>query len=393
MHLSKTKIIVVATIILILAIPQIQVSRASGPAASTAKEKLPAFLSQVIGIDLSKYEVASEGYSTSYPSDYGGFVKQEVMSFNLTSSSSQIYGMCILDNGLVAGIVFRPTLGSLIYSQQPSTNALDEIKNIVTRYQTFAQNFGIATLHLTPALSMLNSVTELKSSNTTLDNMKMEISCTAHIVANLTTERTKIAWVYTANGIDAPKKCVSIAFSGNQITFIDTWNLYEVDTDGISEAEAEGIAWKTAKSYNLTIVKEDKTIISVKPDWTNMTSDIALNMVPGQTYNNSLNEILNFGSAGNKIRNPLTLYPLWQTIFYFSEPIGGAVGVQVGVWGDTKEIAYCSSYGFHDGPAQNPSTQPQPANSLNNSLLIAALVAFVVVIAVITGKCVAKRKI
>jgi len=51
-------------------------------------------------------------------------------------------------------------------------------------------------------------------------------------------------------------------------------------------------------------------------------------------------------------------------------------GVQVSIWGDTKEIAYCSGFGFHDFPktcavnapnlkgarlvSRNPNVRQQP---------------------------------
>jgi hypothetical protein len=38
----------------------------------------------------------------------------------------------------------------------------------------------------------------------------------------------------------------------------------------------------------------------------------------------------------------------WQFYFYFKGgEIGGYSGVQVGIWGDTKEINFCSGFGFY----------------------------------------------
>jgi hypothetical protein len=84
-------------------------------------------------------------------------------------------------------------------------------------------------------------------------------------------------------------------------------------------------------------------------------------MTLGQLYNDS--GLLGL-SMGSTQRDGLTLYPLWKFLFH-CEPIGGVQSIQVGVWGDTKEIAYCGTYGFFGMPATSSSPQPtmEPSNS------------------------------
>ena len=366
MIISKKKLSAAAVVLLIVAVSLVQTTKAYSvdTTNATAKDKLPVFLSEVIGLDFTKYNVTNQGYSVSYPSNYGGLVKDEVISFTLESSSSKISVMGIFDNGFIYGIIFRPIDGSVIYSQQPSTNVLKESENIIQKYQTFAKNYGIDTSHLTPALSILNSVTDLTTSSIISGNTKLEISSLILSLPNSTINQTSFAWIYTANGVDVPNKCLRIDFDGNVIAFKDTWGLYSVGSFGVlSKDEATSVAWAAAKDYNLTMTDENNVSTIVKPDWSNMTSTIDLNMIPGQTYNNSLNNALNFASMGNTTRNPLTLYPLWQTIFYFSKHIGDAVGIQVGVWGDTKEIAYVSEYGFLGDTGESAAPTSQPSES------------------------------
>ena len=82
----------------------------------------------------------------------------------------------------------------------------------------------------------------------------------------------------------------------------------------------------------------------------------------------------------------MTLYPYWQLHFYFNESIAGNVGVQVGVWGDTSEIIYCSGFGYfgasgttneQDISALQPDAQPmdeqKQLNPLNPSTLAVAI--------------------
>ena len=60
-------------------------------------------------------------------------------------------------------------------------------------------------------------------------------------------------------------------------------------------------------------------------------------------YRNQTSDI-----PGKIARDPLKLYPYWQLYFYFpGGEIGDYSGIQLGIWGDTKEIIYCSGFGFH----------------------------------------------
>jgi hypothetical protein len=216
-------------------------------------------------------------------------------------------------------------------------------------------------------------------------------------------DQATFLWTYINNDIEEPNKCLRIDLDGSTISFVDTWGLYTPSSMGISKDQATAIAWNAAKNYNLTLTREDNSSYIVQPDWTNMTSTVNLSMVPGQIYNGSLSEQLGLVTAGNKTRDPLTLYPLWQFVFYFSQNIGDAVGIQVGVCGDTKEIAYCGPYGFLGNPdyipTQTPlssdSAQPSIESSMPNSLGEPATIAAIVIVcisAVAVGVYVIKRK-
>jgi hypothetical protein len=74
------------------------------------------------------------------------------------------------------------------------------------------------------------------------------------------------------------------------------------------------------------------------------------------------------------------LYPFWQYYFYFNETILGYDGMQVGVWGDTSELVYCSGFGYYgtfDLPNEQDTssqslTNQQPEGTLNLSTLVVA---------------------
>jgi hypothetical protein len=348
----------------------LQTPRACGE-GTAPEDKLQNFLGEVLEIDLTKYNVTNTGSSSSYPSYYGGLVKEEGASFNLESDLSKVSVQGEFLNDVICQAIVYPMQGSMIFLQPPSTNALDESRRLLKRYHNYAGNLGLDISHVTLALSMLstvnvsnpnpdlymlNNIAGFIPSVTVSGNMKQE------------TTQTGVRWSYSEKGVDMPSKCLAIDFGSSELLFADTWNLYTVGSfSAISEDEAKSIGWKAAENYDLVLVYENGTLFSVHPDWTDMTYQIAVNMIPGQIYKQLPED--NFVDPGNVTRDPLALYPLWQMVFYFHENIGDTVGIQVGVWGDSKEVAYISEYGYLDPyviPTPVPEIAPIPTPTMPN---------------------------
>jgi len=361
MKVIKEKMSAVAIVLLILAVSLVQTSGAD-PVDFTVKDMMPAFLSEVVGLDLTKYNITREGYSFEYPSEYGGNVKEEILNFDLVSSEGSISVMGLFLNGFNGGIfVYAPTNGSMFFKHQPSTNALDESRNILQRYKIFAENYGLGTSHLDSALTLLSNATRASSSSADLHTFN---NITGFVPSVTTAGNTKqettqkgVSWIYTEKGVDMPNKCLKISFGSNKLHFVDTWNLFTVGCFSvISEDEVKQIAFDAANNYNLTLIGENDTlIVPVKPEWSNRIS-IILNMVPGEIYNDEVNKANPTVSGGNATRDPMVLYPLWETVLYFSKSIGSVHGIAVGVWGDTKEIAYITPYGYLGSSGENVDT-------------------------------------
>jgi hypothetical protein len=324
----------------------------SGPAetaTSTSKNKLLEFMSDVIGVDLAEYvKTRGDGYGVSYPPEYGGLAEEEVWSLKLNSSDGgYISAFSIYDNEFVKGISIR-LYGPTKYLQQPPTDTLDYAKVILTRYQTLIQGYSMDTQHVSSALAMLDKVDSLSTSNVIEGNMKMEIMNLTDPNRGMYEPSISFGWTYSVNGMEASRKNIRVGFYSSagsmQIAFSDTWGFWSVNSTSAPEAEVREVAWQAAQDFNLTLVGPDGSVTIVKPDWGNV-SRVAFYLIPGQLYDSSLNDVLQQVSMGSRARNGLTLYPLWEFIFYFSERVAGNVGVQVGVWGDTGEIAYCIGYG------------------------------------------------
>lgn len=166
MRISKPIVAVMFALFVLTALLA-QISRAdvTSAANSTAKDKLAVFMSEVIGLDLTKYNITNEGYGVSYPSEFGGLVKREHVIFTLDSSDSKIEAGAVFDNGFIYWINFNPLSGSMIYTTQPSTDALVESRSMLQRYQAFAQKCGINASHITSALNLLSSVPDAPPAN------------------------------------------------------------------------------------------------------------------------------------------------------------------------------------------------------------------------------------
>jgi hypothetical protein len=113
------------------------------------------------------------------------------------------------------------------------------------------------------------------------------------------------------------------------------WSAYKIGAIiGVSFDEAFEIAREAAEKEELRIVNEDGAVVHTYnvPDLSNKPYNYYFFMTP---YQNS-------SSPSNSPREAATLYPFWQFNFYFNECFGRYGGVQVGLWGDTKEVSYIS---------------------------------------------------
>jgi hypothetical protein len=382
---KRAKKMSVITVIALFAVMAVTQTATADSTTVPAKEKLPAFLSEVIGIDLSKYQISNEGYAIHYPSGYGGKVKEEGASFILTANNSKIDVMSIFYNGYIYGITIFTDHNPMLYSQKPAADPIEQSKNILERYQKFSSDYQMDTPYLNTQLSMLRSFAGRAPENITSGNVNLEIDYEVHS-EDTGSDRTAVWFTYINNGNLVHNKITTLDLYSYEISFRDTWGLFSVYSEGISREDALAIGLKTAQNYEESVTG---IASSTDPAWGNFTPDVELNLIPGQIYNNTLNNAIGAASMGNTTRDPLTLYPIWNMIFYFSKSVGDAVGIQVGIWGDTQEIAYCSAYGYLGLPDNNnttttPTATASPPNSHINTKEPAEPITPWIIIATIT---------
>ncbi|NLE03572.1 MAG: hypothetical protein GX638_02055, partial [Crenarchaeota archaeon] len=293
---------------------------------------------------------------------FGGLVEEESLSCTLETKDSKIQIMCIFYKGQI--VFYSPSIikGSYIHSESSSEDILSQAKAIIQRYQSYVtQKYSTNDLPIESIQDILNNVTALSPINKTIGNVNLQIS--------MNEGNTNIQLSYSENDLSIEQKGIKIGFYNNTlIAFVDTWNLYAVSGPSeISSDEAMKIALEAAKNYNLTIFNiETNQTTNFKPELSETIYDIGMTMIPGHSVNPAFQGENTAKNPSNIPRNPLTLYPLWQFHFYFNTPVGNVVGIEVGVWGDTKEIFYCDSYGFY-GASDLPTEHGLSLNQSQSS--------------------------
>jgi hypothetical protein len=230
---------------------------------------------------------------------------------------------------------------------------------VLQNYLTFAsKTYQKDTAYLLPVISSVDDIDYQKESEKTVEDMQRTVK--------LTDYDTTIKWAYALEGVDITRKCILLEFTNGSISrFADTWNLYSVyDQKTISKEEAQSIGFKAAQAKPINMFSTQDfqpTAVQVTPDWNGWTCTANLNLILGATSSQAIG--LSNDTSSSVHGDPLTLYPQWHFIFYFGKPIGNVLGVEVGVWADTGEVAYNNVYGHLGGSITTAPEQTSTAQS------------------------------
>jgi hypothetical protein len=362
----------------------------------TSKNIYKTFLTNVLGVDFNQYNITKSGYGVIYPPKFGGIIREETISYTLNSGQSTVNTWCILDNGNITACSMYATQGSVIYAQPQTSNILESTKGFMDKYERFTVQFYSAeTTYLQQSLASLDNINAATPTSIIFGNMNLKISPSS--------TSTNIQWTYSQPNFNATSKGINLKFENGHITwFGDTWNFYSLKSGTILPMEeAELFAFdEVENNHNVTFMGSSGKI-SIKPDWSNMKHKADLQMVPGKALLGGLPPVLDNIYSTKTDRDPLMLYPLWHFIFYFSKPIGDTVGVEIGVWADSKEIAYCQDYGYLVGATMPSSTVQASNNGASNEEMQSSLfqtqteyilIIVGVVAALLVGSCFTIRR-
>ncbi|MBN1357135.1 hypothetical protein JW988_00030 [Candidatus Bathyarchaeota archaeon] len=272
----------------------------------TVEEKALSIITDVIGIDLSRYSV--ELYNNN--SELWGSLFREHIDYTLESNESKMRVMITFGNGTLihwdlAKIDSLPL--SPIYVEPLPDNTLDVVKDALQRYQAYSEDSVVEE-----ARNVLNTVTELKTMNKTVGDLKIRITVRDGSI--------NIDWVRTKNGLDfATGLSINLA-NGVIDGFTDESRFFKIgSTDvNISREEAISIAREEAKTYTSVTL------------WGIGTFRFRVKEEPSTVR-------LQVGTAN------FTSYPYWDVWFAADPEVYSVTGVKVIMRADTGEITYSST--------------------------------------------------
>lgn len=336
----------------------------------TAQDKTLRFMRDVIKLDMTKYDTKLSSYLLDYPSHLGG-LSWESVEYTLDSAdASKLLLTCIFRDKMLSCCILEVLEGSPIYADSPPANLLDATKVFLKRYQTYS-----GASYIKEVSNMLDTVNTAENTTRSSNNIKLTIS-SQEVKNDPTTEainRTTFEWIRTVNGVDAPQNVMTITFDNGVFKFFkDDWNLYKTgsSTVNVSRDKAVEIARNAAKNYTLKIWLNE---------WVEVPFNITEEPVSAELF--------------MRPRETLTIYPFWRIQLYFDKLYYSAYGIEVGIWADTGETAYCESLSYTGGTpnGETPSTSTAELPPLN-TYLITATAAIIIVTTVVILALKKRRK-
>ncbi|MGD6810561.1 MAG: hypothetical protein ACQCN3_12760 [Candidatus Bathyarchaeia archaeon] len=343
MNTQKTVVVLVALLLVSLSVNLNNCQAVPAPAPEATTAFFQSFLTDVMNVNLTEYNITQSGYGTSYPSSLGGAVKEETISYKLDSGQGELSTWCLIKDGVITSCSLRPIEGQTFFTY--TADIKESMNKVLQNYLNFAsETYQKDTAYLLPVISSVEDIDYQKESEKSVEDMQMTVK--------LTDYDTTIKWAYALEGVDITRKCILFEFTNGSVSrFADTWNLYSVyDKQMISKEDAQSIGFKAAqaKPINMFSAQDAQpTAVQVTPDWNGWTCTANLNMIPGAETSQAIG--LSNDTSSCVHGDPLTLYPQWHFVFYFGKSIGNVLGVEVGVWADNGEVAYSNVYGYLGG--------------------------------------------
>jgi hypothetical protein len=300
---------------------------APGPSSALHQEEMMNFLSDMVGLDLTKYTLTPR---TVPQSSYMG-VLQDANDIILSSNQSYMRVLFEFFNGNVRMVHLLDNTGTP-QMKKPVGTSLEMAKDFMTNYQAFTGDSFYGTLR-----SMLDNVNGGENVSQTVGNVKFDL----FIDGNYGYET--FGWTYNYDGINAVQKGVFLSYqNGFFKMFMDNWNLYKIGNTvvNLSEEEAKSIAVNASKVYGHEIL-------------------------------GAVNATLFFCSAHSadkpRGQDPLTFYLAWRVEVEYAQQSDCIAGVTVDIWADTKEIIHMQESITLIKNSPSPDTSPKPSPSSDPS--------------------------
>ena len=294
------------SMVLAMLLPLLSVQPPVVSAELTHQELALDFLGDVVGLDLSRYEVDLKWYSDY--SSYSNRIYDADATYDLVSDESQMVAKFFFKhNGFICDI--SDLKGPMLLTHL-AADALDAAKSFMNRYQGFAGG-----QYLQPLRAMLQNVTDLKNVTSTVGELRFEVE-PSPVGANF----LSFQWMYNPNGIYNRFAKISLMFEdGVFLHFSDVWNSYVVGGSevNVSQEQAIGLAKEHIAAYSY--VFGNKTIGNLTVGDTDVWVSTNLSM---------------------QVKKDNRLYPCWELLIPLAKVYPGFVtAMHVYLWADTGELS------------------------------------------------------
>lgn len=326
-------------------------------------------MEDVIGLDLSKYNVELNTHNM-YSVDEDSPV-YETISYTLQSDESKIKIRFKFLNQTLVYWSINPLEGSPNYIQPLSTNTLDIIKDALQRYQTYS-NVPVVQ----EARDVLDTVSELKSMNTTFGNMKLQIT--------ENTDYLNLDWVRIVNGLEFGTGLGIRVNDGIVDVFSDRSSFFHIGSADVKVSQNEAVRIAGEEAKNCTTV--------------NIWMGDNYEVFPFHLVEEHRTVQLYVGSTKN-----FTLYPYWKVWFAADPEVYATTGFEVTIRADTGEItksrvtSYYGTLPDTETPtdttsSSGTSSESQAENSANLPLTIIVLATVASIVAIVTIVMISLKK-
>jgi hypothetical protein len=303
--------LVLAALMISLAVPVYGVENEKfDPQAKTLQ-----FLSDVVMLNLSRYEVTLGYDRAEIDPGLGGAVREEVL-YNISSADTYCIASCMFTNGAYDYSLIGWNKGTPVYTQPQPSNPTDFAKAVLERFQAFA-----GSPRYQPLIDMLGG--------TAAPGFTLQVK-----VYN--SAQIGFRWSYSVEGFETNALTIKI-LNGDLQGINDAMGIFKVSEapTAISEQQAISIAVNSASAFSWQADGQEYSVTDPIP------VDLA-----------RASKILNTLPTGD----PFTLYPIWKVMLYLGKTYpGGVKYISAGVWADTGEVSYILAHG--DGSASS-SEQP-----------------------------------
>jgi len=347
-------------LVLALILPLVIVKTPLGVSAElTNQEKAVGFLANVVGLDLSRYEVELKYYNDY--SSYSNRLADADATYKLISEGSQLTAKFFFKDDAKFICSIRDLKGPLLLTQS-AIDVLASAKGFMERYQIFT-----GASYLQPLREMLQNVTELKNTTLTVGDLRLKVE-----PSPVGEDFVTFQWMHTPNGIHNRFTRITLMFNKGMLEqFSDNWNNCVVGTSevNVSEEQAISIAKEHVAAYSYTFGNRTIGNLTIKDD------------------------LQPLASLSMQIRKDNLLYPCWELLVPLAEVYPGFVtGIHLYLWADSGELALIEKSGgggaisespitSNDAPLIEEDTDSTPPNTVDNpaSSMAAFVIALVAV--------------